>query len=306
VSTIRHPDEAGMNRYSNLHRIRRLNPEQDSHEIYRTAILVEFQGVWEALTGLQLAFYSTYGVPAIARQLDHAGELVARPRKRALDTALLMLELVDHGFSHPRGQQVVQRLRRIHGRYEIDNADYLYVLGALTVVPTRWLERYGWRKPCCHERAAAYWFWRQLGQRLGVHDIPPTYQAFEQWFDAFERDHLRLTPAGRRLMQASKALLVGRFPRPLAPLAGALADSLLHERLQGAAGISAPPRPIRVALHRTLRTRARLLGLRLLPARHEPVQAQGRRYGIPVARVYPGGSYRVVDLGPPDPPSPPR
>jgi hypothetical protein len=295
-----------MNRYGNLHRIQQLDPEQDSHEIYRTTILVEFRGVWDALMGLQLAFYSTYGVPAIARQLDHAGELIGRPRKRALDTALLLLELVDHGFSHPQGQQVVQRLRQIHGRYEIDNADYLYVLGALMVVPTRWLERYGWRKLCCHERAATYWFWRELGQQLGIQHIPPTYQAFEQWFDAFERDHLRLTAAGRHLMQASRALLVGRFPRPLAPVAGALADTLLHERLQGAVGISTPPRPIRVALHRTLRMRARLLGLRLLPARRQPVEAQGYRYGIAITTVYPSGSYRVTDLGPPDPSDPLR
>lgn len=288
-----------MNRYTNLHRIQQLDPRRDCHEIYRTMILVDFGG-WDTLMGLQLAFYSTYGVPAIAVLLDQAGELLARPRKRALDTALLMLELVDHGFAHPEGQKVVQRLRRIHGRYQIANADYLYVLSALMVVPTRWLQRYGWRKVCCHEQAATYWFYRELGQQLGIQHIPPSYQAVEQWFVAFEGEHLRLTPAGRRLMQASRVLLVGRFPRPLAPLAGALADVLLHDRLRGAVGIGAPPRPIRAALHLTLRMRARLLGLGLLPARREPVEAQGRKYGVPYHKVYPQG-YTVADLGPADP-----
>lgn len=160
-----------MNRYTNLHRIQQLDPRRDCHEIYRTMILVDFGG-WDTLMGLQLAFYSTYGVPAIAALLDQAGELLARPRKRALDTALLMLELVDHGFAHPQGQKVVQRLRRIHGRYQIANADYLYVLSALMVVPTRWLQRYGWRKVCCHEQAATYWFYRELGQQLGIQHIP--------------------------------------------------------------------------------------------------------------------------------------
>jgi len=211
-----------------------------------------------------------------------------------------MLELVDHGFADPQGQKVVQRLRRIHGRYQIANADYPYVLSALMVVPTRWLQRYGWRKVCCHEQAAAYWFYRELGQQLGIQHIPPSYQAVEQWFVAFEGDQLRLTPAGRRLMQASRVLLVGRFPRPLAPLAGALADVLLHDRLRGAVGIEAPPRPIRAALHLTLRMRARLLGLGLLPARREPVEAQGRKYGVPYRKVYPQG-YTVADLGPADP-----
>ena len=288
-----------MNRYTNLHRIQQLDPRRDCHEIYRTMILVDFGG-WDTLMGLQLAFYSTYGVPAIAALLDQAGELLARPRKRALDTALLMLELVDHGFAHPQGRKVVQRLRRIHGRYQIANADYLYVLSALMVVPTRWLQRYGWRKVCCHEQAATYWFYREFGQQLGIQHIPPSYQAVEQWFVAFEGEHLRLTPAGRRLMQASRVLLVGRFPCPLAPLAGALADVLLHDRLRGAVGIGAPLRPIRAALHLTLRMRARLLGLGLLPARRQPVEAQGRKYGVPYRKVYPQG-YTVADLGPADP-----
>jgi len=87
-----------MNRYTNLHRIQQLDPRRDCHEIYRTMILVDFGG-WDALMGLQLAFYSTYGVPAIAALLDQAGELLARPRKRALDTALLTLLWSVKGFS---------------------------------------------------------------------------------------------------------------------------------------------------------------------------------------------------------------
>jgi hypothetical protein len=102
-------------------------------------------------------------------------------------------------------------------------------------------------------------------------------------------------------MQASRALLVGRFPRPLAPLAGALADALLHDRLREAVGIGAPPWPIRAALHLALRMRARLLGLGLLPARREPVEVQGRKYGVPYRNIYPHG-YTVADLGPADPP----
>lgn len=287
-----------MSRYVNLHRIQRLDPERDYHEIYRTMILVDFGG-WDALMGLQLAFHRTYGVPAIAALLEQAGDLIGRPRKRAIDTALLMLELVDHGFADPRGQQVVRRLNRIHRRYDIANSDYLYVLGALVVVPVRWLERYGWRAISWQERAATYWFYRELGQQMGIYNIPPGYQAFEQWFDAFERTQVRATPASRRLMQASRELLVGRFPRPLAPLAGALADALLDDRLREAVGIGTPPWPIRAGLHRTLRIRGRLLRLR--PARQGAVEADGRKYGVPFQGLYPHG-YTVADLGPPDPP----
>ena len=52
--------------------------------------------------------------------------------------------------------------------------------------------------------------------------------------------------------------------------------------------------------HLTLSMRARLLGLGLLPTRREPVEAQGRKYGVPYHKVYPHG-YAVADLGPADP-----
>jgi hypothetical protein len=286
-----------MHRNASLQRVQRLDPERDYHEMYRTMVLIDFGG-WDSLMGLQLAFYRTYGVPSISRLLEQAGELIGRPRKRAIDTALLMLELVDHGFSHPRGQQVVRRLVAIHRRYAISNEDYLYVLGTLVFVPTRWLERYGWRPICPQERTATYLFYRELGHRMGIRDIPPSYQALERWFEAFERGHFGVTPASQRLWQASRDLLVGRFPAPLGPVAGALADALLDDRLRQAVGIGRPPWPIRAALHLVLKTRAQLLRLR--PPRHEPVQAAGRRYGVPVASAYPGGDYEVSDLGPAD------
>jgi hypothetical protein len=285
-------------RDANLDQIQRLDPQRDCHEIYRTMVLVEFAG-WDGLTGLAMAFYWTYAVPAIAERLEQAGELTGRPRKRAVDTALLMLELVDHGVDHQRGQAVVRRLQRIHRRYAIGNAEYLYVLGALIVVPIRWLDRYGWRPTCWHERAATHAFYQQLGRRMGITEIPPTYEAFEQWFDAYVQAHARMSPASQRLWQASRALLVGRFPRRLGPVAGALVDALLDDRLREAVGASVPPWPIRAALHLTLRLRAQLLRFR--PVRGEPVEADGVKYGINTRGVYPAG-YEVADLGPTDRP----
>jgi hypothetical protein len=282
-----------MRRNANLLRIQRLDPERDYHRIYRAMALVEFP--WDMRMALQLAFLRTFAVPSISGLLDQAGEITHRTHKRALDTALLMFELIDHGFAHPRGREVVRRLNRIHQRYEIANRDYLYVLGALVVVPTRWLERYGWRPVCCHERTATYVFYRQLGRRMGIRDIPPTYEAFEVFFDAFERERFRRTEAGQRLMRANRGLLVGRFSGPLRPLAGGLADALLDERLRQAVGVDPAPWPIRAALRVGLKTRARVL--RLLPPQPERAPSEGSRYGINTAALYPDG-YEISKLGP--------
>ena len=282
-------------RYENLDRIRQLDPERDYHQIYRSLVLVDFRSRWDALMGLQFAFYRTFGSPPIAQLLHESGELIHRYLKRGVDTALLMYELIDHGFHHPRGRQVVRRLNRIHQQHDIDNAEYLYVLGALLFTPIRWLERYGWRPVCCHERIAAYTFYRELGRRMGIKDIPPSYEAFEAVFDAYERDHFAYSEAGRRLMRASREAFVGYFPAILAPFAGAYTDALLDDRLRQTVGVSRPPLLVRASLHLLLTARARMLGV--MPYRREPVESDQNKYGFPIGDVYPSG-YEISQLGP--------
>jgi hypothetical protein len=87
-----------MRRNASLRRIRRLDPQRDYHQIYRALALVEFP--WDMRVALQLAFLRTFAVPSISGLLDRAGQSTRHTHKRALDTALLMFELIDHGFAH--------------------------------------------------------------------------------------------------------------------------------------------------------------------------------------------------------------
>ncbi len=166
---------------------------------------------------------------------------------------------------------------------------------ALVFVPVRWLERYGWRPLCCHERTATYVFYRELGRRMGINAIPPSYEAF---FDAYERSHFACTDASRRLMQASHEAWASYVPALLAPVAGTYIDALLAEPVAQAVGVRPPPRLVRTLVHLLLRARAQTL--RLLPRRREPVEPDQTRYGVPIAEVYPDG-YEIGQLGPPPP-----
>jgi hypothetical protein len=77
-----------------------------------------------------------------------------------------MFEIVLHGFDHPRGRAAVRRMNQLHRPFRhVAAEEFGYVLACLTVVPLRWLDRYGWRRPCCHERSATYHFYRELGSR---------------------------------------------------------------------------------------------------------------------------------------------
>ncbi|MFY1631755.1 oxygenase MpaB family protein [Solwaraspora sp. WMMB335] len=290
LTRIRRPVGA-TDRYANLRRIRTLDPQRDYLDIYQTMVRYEFP--WDSKLGLNLAFNRSFSLPRIAALHTRTGELLRHTRKRIDDTGLLMYEMLLHGFEHPKGRAAVRRTNQIHRQYDIAEDDYRYVLGCLVVVPMRWLHRYGWRRPCCHERAATYHYYRELGLRMGIRDIPGSYQDLATWFDEYDRTHLRFSPDAAAIERATRTLLRGRVPRLLSPLADALVGAMYDERLRAASGVPTPPLAIRWGLHTGLRLRAHLLRLAARP-RRTPIFADGIR-----TRTYPDG-YQISRLGPAD------
>src|SRR5918912_3585755 len=132
-----------MGRYDTLRPIEALDPETEYWRIYRMHALHEFP--WDVTRALELALYRTYAVPSIGDLLDRTGEFRTRTQKRYDDTALLLGEVLEHGFDSERGRAAIRRINRAHARWPISDDDYQYVLATLLVVPMRWLERYGWR-----------------------------------------------------------------------------------------------------------------------------------------------------------------
>ncbi|MFD1084308.1 oxygenase MpaB family protein [Micromonospora andamanensis] len=277
-------------RHANLARIRSLDPERDHLEIYRTMLRHEF--CWDLRLGLNLAFNRSFSIPEIAAVHTATGELTQRTRKRIDDTGLLMYEMVLNGFDHPRGRAALRRVNQIHRPYGIGNDHYRYVLGCLVVIPTRWIDRYGWRPTCCHERRATHALYRELGRRMGITDIPETYQEFAYWFDAYDAAHLRPNDDAAAIERATRELLLGRLPRPLTPIGDALVAALYDDRLRAATGVADPAWPARAGLHAGLRIRARLLR-HLGRPRTEPLFAGG----VINTRTYPDG-YTIDKLGP--------
>ncbi|MFG1940337.1 oxygenase MpaB family protein [Micromonospora tulbaghiae] len=276
-------------RYANLARIRTLDPERDWLEIYQTMLRLEFP--WDMKLGLNLAFNRSFSIPAIAAVHTATGELTERTQKRIDDTGLLMYEMVLNGFDQPRGREALRRVNQIHRPYDIPNEDYLYVLGCLVVIPTRWLGRYGWRQPCCHERRATYLFYRELGRRMGITEIPSSYEECEVWFDAYDAAHLTPNDDAAVIERATRSLLLGRIPRLLAPLGNELVSAMYDERLRRATWVATPAWPVRAGLHLALKLRARLQQWAGTQSKR-PLFAEGIR-----TNTYPDG-YEISMLGP--------
>ncbi|WP_194916817.1 oxygenase MpaB family protein [Catenulispora rubra] len=270
-----------------LKHVRTLDPVEDHEEIYRTVAQYEFG--WETMLGLNLAFYRTFGIPAIAELLYSTGEMTERTRKRADDTGLLMYEMITHGLEAERGRAAVKRLNQIHHRFEISADDYRYVLATFVVVPTRWIDRTGWRPLCCHERTATVEFYRRLGTLMNVSDIPADYAGFEKLLDTYEAEHFGHTAAAEALMAATRGLFAGRLPDRLKGLAGPVADTLLTPSLRAAVGAPTPSLPVRTLVNSLIRLRATAEAWKA--PRTEPYLTLG------TAPSYPDG-YQVEQLGP--------
>ncbi|MBY8854342.1 DUF2236 domain-containing protein, partial [Saccharothrix sp. MB29] len=84
--------------------------------------------------------------------LAKTGEFERRAQQRYDDTALLMGELVEHGYDSPRGREALRVVNRLHGCHDISNDDMRYVLSTFVYDPVDWLDRFGWRPLTDHER----------------------------------------------------------------------------------------------------------------------------------------------------------
>jgi hypothetical protein len=278
-----------VRRYEILRQIEQLDPERDHARIYHLSTGYDFS--WDTIRALELALYRTYCVPSISALLDRTGEFQHRAQKRYDDTALIVAEISRWGYDSERGREALRRMNRIHGRFEIANDDFLYVLSTFIFVPIRWIERFGWRPYSAHERLATYFFWREVGRRMAIRDIPPSYEAFERFQAEFERAHFRYADTNRRVGEATRELFASWFPGFLAPVVRLGIHAMLDEPMLEAFGFPRPGAFLRRSVAFALRSRGRLV--RLLPPRR-----QAHFFTDDRNRTYPGG-YRIAELGPP-------
>ncbi|MYS62703.1 DUF2236 domain-containing protein [Streptomyces sp. SID5473] len=244
-----------MRRYDRLRELRRMDPERDYWEMYRLIAVYEFP--WDFVRALELALFRTYAVPSIGALLLRTAQFTERPQKRYDDTALLLDAVVEHGFASEQGRTAIRRINGMHRSYEISNDEMRYVLSTFVVVPKRWLDLYGWRRLTPHELRACTAYYRQLGRRMGITEIPETFAEFERCLDDYEARHFGWDEGGRAVADATLDLMTSWYPGPLAPGLRAATISLLDPPLREAFRFPAPS----PALRRTVDGALKLRGL---------------------------------------------
>jgi hypothetical protein len=271
-----------------LREIESLDPERDAERIVFIDASLEFP--WDTQRALELAFYRTYAVPSIAELLASTGEFTERAQKRYDDTQLLISAFCEHGYDSEFGRRAIRRMNRIHGRFTIDNDDFLYVLSTMVFEPIRWNARFGWRRLVETERQATFFFWREVGRRMGMRSLPASYEQFELFNREFERERFGYTVAGHRVAAATRDMFLDWFPGLPKRAGRLLIYALLDEPLLDALGFPHPSPALRRAAEAAVRARSR--AVRHLPPRRRPRLRTLERH-----RTYPHG-YELDALGP--------
>jgi hypothetical protein len=277
-------------RFAIRDRIEALDPERDFAEIYRLMATVEFP--WDINQALSFALFRTYAVPSIGGLLARTGEFTERTQRRHDDTVLILDAVLEHGPASDQGRSAIRRMNQMHRCYDISNDDLRYVLSTFVVVPLRWIEARGWRRLTENERVAGANHYRDLGRRMGIRDIPTTWQEFAAFLDGYEREHFAFDAGARRVAESTMALLATFAPndRLPTPLVRWIALAIMEQPLRAAFGFPSP-HPVFSALVRGA-LEVRGLVVRRFPPRAEPFFARQ----LPQVRSYPGG-YDVAALG---------
>lgn len=277
-----------LHRYRNLHLIQQLDPEKDHCQIYHLMNGYEFP--WDMTRSLEVALMRTYCIPSISQLLDKTGEFTHRPQKRYDDTSIIVTEIIKWGYDSDRGQQAIQRMNSIHRRFKIANTDFLYVLSTFIYDPIRWNANFGWRVMSEQEKLASFYFWREVGKRMDIQDIPQTYAEFERYNLNYQQENFRYSDTNRRVGEATRDLFLSWYPSWMRSLLQPAIYALLDETMLDAFGFPQPSPSLRSVVANILRLRGAIM--RFFPPRNQP-----HFFTDSPIRTYPHG-YEVAKLGP--------
>ncbi|MFC7327606.1 oxygenase MpaB family protein [Marinactinospora rubrisoli] len=272
-----------MKRYDWYNEIHRLDAEADCRRIAQILSAHEFP--WDIMQALGLALYRTYAAPSIGELLGETREFTTRTQYRYDDTAIILDQILEHGFEPGPGRDSLRRMNQMHRSYDISNEDYQYVLSTFVVMPVRWINDwgFGWRRLSDHEIAANTNYYRRLGRHMAIKEIPETYAEFLDLFESYEQANFGYSEGGRAVADSTLKLMIEFYPKWQRPIMRPFMMGLLDDRLVRAFRYDEPSRFWRAAAHASLKARARVV--RFLPPRDKPQWARMS----PNIKSYPDG-----------------
>jgi hypothetical protein len=269
-----------------LREIEKLDPREDNQRIAFLSTTYDFP--WDTRKAYELALIRTFAVPNSSNLMVVTGEFVKRTQKRYDDTVILISEIGFHGYDSPRGRAAIRRMNQIHGRYQIPNEEFLYVLSTFVFEPIRWNAKYGWRKLSEKEKLAGFYFWCEVGRYMNIKNVPETIEEFEKFNLEYERVHFAYSDDNKTLAEVTKNLFLSWFlPKPLWGFGSQFIYGVMDKPMRDAFGFPEPRLWATWTLQAALKIRAFVM--RFLLPRKTP-------YVLPPTRTYPSG-YKIENVG---------
>lgn len=238
-----------------------------AHEIMKLAMLYDFP--WMYFFGTTWALVKTYGIASGTPLLVQTRQLTTDSKvgKRAEDTGVFIQEFVIGSVDSERGLRALSKVNWLHRRYgsKIGNGEMIHTLAMFILEPQRWIERYEWRSMTKLEKVATFIYWKEIGNRMGIKDIPQTLEGLETWVEDFETEHMVYADSNRVCAETTINLYLRGIPGFLKTFTLNIANSLLEKRVRVAIGSPDPPlwaSPVVILL---LRFRALAIRYLILP-----------------------------------------
>jgi hypothetical protein len=264
-----------------------LDPEKDYEEI--SQYIVSYLAPFDLERALELALFRTYASPSISGLLEKTKEFSNRPQKRYDDTELLLGCVLDHGLETNPGKRALRRMNEMHGRYDISNDDYLYVLSTFVLVPHQWMKDYGFRPLTENEKRAGFNFYRHMGTRMRIKDIPEDVESLRKFSEDYEKKHFKYAPSNRVISELTiDTVLSFYLPKFLYPLGRPFVMAMLDDEMLNAFGYKKPLFVFNI-IKPILRLRSRFAAW--WPFDVKPVFVSKRK-----TKTYPEG-YGIEELG---------
>lgn len=268
----------------------RLDPRRDCERMVHLLSAYEF--TWDFQRALELALFYTYGSPSISRLLVKTGQFRDHGQKRYDDTKILIALFIEEGYTQGRGCDAIARMNRSHGHYRIPNDDFLFVLWTFMEFPIQWTAQYSYRAMTAHEQQGWFYFWKGLGERMGLHSIPPDKATFDQWIRAYKTREFRYDPLNAELAGITSAILKNMFPEPLRPIVQPVISCLMDAEFLYTIGWQQPAPALRWMVSQSLRAVSRAQS-QVLPGPYPSLIANQ-----PPTQTYPDGQFEVKRLAP--------
>jgi hypothetical protein len=185
-----------------------------AHEIAKLHMLDEQQFL--TLLSTQWALIKTYSIARGTRLLVRTRQIGSLKcvGRRAEDTGVFLGELIAGDMDEVRWMTALSKVNWLHSRYKshITGGEMLSTLAFFILEPIKFINAYGWRPLTKMEEVSRFLFWKEIGLRMGMDNIPDTLEELAAWQEKYEEKEQYYTPDNELCTKNTMDLFLRNLP----------------------------------------------------------------------------------------------